>query len=288
MDHKRFITCLFLFSLWVGVFLSGGCTTTDNATIDNADAVPEEVFALVNGKPVRTSDIHQEINKLSYYYRLQLQEDPEKLAQFLDNYLTSRLMLQEAKGLHLDETDTFSQNLQTVHNELLLEAYMEYLVSMVPVPGDTELRQFYNDNQHRFMQPARIKLAYIQFSDAAVGESIIARLNQGESFSTLRQEYSIASDSIVFLSQVELNQAPPLRSLVWELPIGAVSALYAPAPDNLYIFRKEADLPPAPMSYDTAREQVLQIVREEQISLFITVYISKLKRDHPFEIIGDL
>lgn len=278
--------------LLLGALVLAGCTATGTAVTAAGEAEPapaadRPIFAYVGDQPVYRAELLAEIDKLPYYYQLQLEDQPAQRQKFVDNYLTSRLMLQEAQALHLDETDTFTARLAEVRRELLMEYYTQYLVTMVPLPGEAEVAEYYQQNPDEFRRPTGILLAYLLVGDRATADRLAQQLKSGANFEAVLARESQATDTMVFLSETQLAREPELKTAVGTLTPGRISVPFSRDGNSWYLFKKLENVPSGLVPLDECRDQARQQAHKRKVSLFITAYVEKLKRDHPFRFVGE-
>lgn len=119
----------------------------------------DPVVATINGEVMRKSDLEKLWLNISPEMRKQYELTGGKLA-FLDNYITKRLILQEAvkDGFHQREDVKFI--LDQARDSALFDAYIREEVSQRLVP-ESEIRRHYESNLSRYRVPRRAKARHI-------------------------------------------------------------------------------------------------------------------------------
>ncbi len=273
--------CLMLLAL-----LFTGCAAVNGAVA--ADTAPDPdrgpVYAYVNDRPVYAADITAQINALPYYQRQQLSTQPGGIQAFVDDFLTARLVADEARAQGVESTDTYQRKLATAAEQILLETYMQVLINRVAAPNDSEVEAYYRLNIANFTRPAAVTLMFVQVADSATADRVYAEAQAGADFAALVARSSLAADSVTTLQ--EGNLPAGLRSTLAATPDSGICPPFATAPGTIYVFKKLSATPAAVVPVDEVRDSARQAAFREKVSLYMQVYLETLKRDHPFRIIG--
>lgn len=263
--------------------LCAGCATTGGNA--GAAAAPENgpVYAYVNDQPVYAADIVAQINALPPYQRQQLLSQPERLQSFIDDFLTARLVADEARAAGLEASDTYQRKLRAAADELLVEQHMQMLFTRVVPPTDTEVLAYYHQNMADFTRPAAVRALFIQAADSATADRAYREAKGGADFAGLQAKYSTSSESLTVL---QLDNLPPaLREAFAALPVGGIMPPF-PTGSSIYVFQKQAAIPMQLMTFTEVRDNARQAAYRERVSLYMTAYLETLKRDHPFRLVG--
>lgn len=263
-----------------------GCATTGGAVASPPPLDPARgpVYAYVNDQPVYVGDIDAQINALPPYQRQQLSRQPEKLQAFVEDFLTARLVADEARAEGVDATDTFQRKLREAADQLLVEQYMQVLFTRVPPPTDTEVRIYYRDNLADFTRPAAMRLMFVLVGDSATADKVYREAQGGADFAVLQARYSSSPDSLTVLQVDNLPEA--LRAPLAALPVNGIMAPFPTTPTSIYVFKKMENIPLQLMPFEEVRETVRQAAYRERVTLFMTAFLEKLKSEHPFRILG--
>lgn len=241
------------------------------------------VYAYVNEVPVYSQEVAARINELSPEQYRQMTALPNGIQGFIDDYLTTRLVIERARGLGLENSDTFVRRLREAADQILLETYMQVLVKGVPQPTDAELDVYYRLHLADYTQPESLQLMYALVSDTALAEQVYRRARNGADFEALRAESSLTADSIATLSVSGLS--PDIREAMLALAVGDYFPPY-PTRQGIYVFRKLAVLPTRILPLNEVSDDVRRSARREKVQAFTDAYLESLKRDYPIRIVG--
>lgn len=111
-----------------------------------------------------------DIDRYKQIFRKQWQRDPskEELEGLIRSHLKEEVLYREALALGLEKDDTIVRR--------RLAQKMEFLITDATVPAeidDKELMTFYEKNQSRYMQTARLSFTHIYFNPDQRGERLL-------------------------------------------------------------------------------------------------------------------
>jgi peptidyl-prolyl cis-trans isomerase SurA len=235
----------------------------------------------------------------------------------MDNMITDLLLLQEAKNMGIDVTQevqdqielfkeqngissheelvyqlsqqgmTYEAWQQDFENNLLRQYVLFNQVSRSIVVDDSELVGYYNQNRERFRQPEEytLKAIYVS-SDSRTAEEVEARKREidtkiaaGEDLSALATEYGEgpekdAQGDLGSFKQGDL--APALEEAVIELKVGEFSP-WLQMPGGWYLLHLEEKEESRILPFEEAREEILNMLREQKNEKEVTKYYEGLK-----------
>lgn len=114
---------------------------SDAQPISQTDEVGGDVLARVGDRLLTTSDLQRAVESQSASRRGE--PDVEELRQLLDSLIDEELLIQRAEVLGLLESDpTLRRALETAAKQKVADA--------VPMPGDDELREFFEANRESY------------------------------------------------------------------------------------------------------------------------------------------
>lgn len=277
-----------LLMLIMAVTAVAGCATTGGTVVSSSAPDPGrgQVYAYVNDQPVYAADIAAQLTTLPPYQRQQLERQPDKLQAFVEDFLTARLVADEARAQNLNASDTFQRKLREAEDQLLVEQLMQVLFARVAPPTDTEVQIYYRDNLVDFTRPAAVRLMFVVVGDSATADKVYQEAKGGASFAALQARYSTTPDSVTVL-QVD-NLPPALRAPVAALPVDGIMAPFPTTATSIYVFKKLENIPLQLIPFAEARDTARQAAYRERVTLFMTAYLETLKRDHPFRVVGTI
>jgi len=120
----------------------------------------------------------------------------------LEDYIDSRLMLQKARAVGLENDPGYQRRLHEYEKSLLVNARRAALAEKMS-PGDDDIRNYYKQNRDRIMVPEmrNIQMIVVQSRDQA--ESVKRKIESGEmTFFQAASEYSIDPNAKMNLGEL--------------------------------------------------------------------------------------
>ena len=212
----RFITLL-AYAIGGILLLSAGCAPP-----------PEEgVLALVNGRQITQTDFDIHWGELAEATRARyLKEGGKRL--FLDELITRELLMQEARKLGLDKSDTIRDRAQRYKEQLIIDELLKDRIKAKVELTNEELNAFYEQHASELLPPLKVRVAQMLLPNISAAKDLEHQVNQGGSFAKFAQRYSIdfktkANGGDLGPYRKELV-APEVDAVIHTLKTGMVSA----------------------------------------------------------------
>jgi peptidyl-prolyl cis-trans isomerase C len=212
----RFIALL-AYAIGGILLLSAGCAPP-----------PEEgVLALVNGRQITQTDFDIHWGELAEATRARyLKEGGKRL--FLDELITRELLMQEARKLGLDKSDTIRDRAQRYKEQLIIDELLKDRIKAKVELTNEELNAFYEQHASELLPPLKVRVAQMLLPNISAAKDLEHQINQGGSFAKFAQRYSIdfktkANGGDLGPYRKELV-APEVDAVIHTLKTGMVSA----------------------------------------------------------------
>jgi peptidyl-prolyl cis-trans isomerase C len=146
----------------------------------------DPVVAVVNGQPIRLSDVQAAQANLPQQYRgLPLERIYPAL---LDQLIDARLQVGEARKARLQDTEAFKKRLATVEDRLLQEQYLTQEIEKRVTPKS--LKEAYDKKIRDLPPEEEVKARHILVADEAAAKAVIADLGKGGDFEKIAKDKS--------------------------------------------------------------------------------------------------
>ena len=184
---KNFLICIFILIGVIGFGTVHAETKYDN----KSEAKPEyEFVATVNGSAITQGLLNLNIRALT----AQGQKDTPELRQAIkEDLINKELIAQEATKLGLSKEIDFPDQITQLKQNLLLQVYLEDHFKRDPIT-DAKMREEY-ERQRKLMgegsSSTQYRLSQILVANETDAIDLIRRIQKGELFGKLAQEYSI-------------------------------------------------------------------------------------------------
>lgn len=253
-----------LFALAATVFVASVSAQT------NPEAKSDyEFVATVNGSPITQGLLNLNVRALTS----QGQKDTPELRQAIkEDLINKELIAQEATRLGLAKEIDFPDQITQLKQNLLLQAFLEEHFKKNPIT-DAKMREEY-DRQRKLMgegsNATQYRLSQIVVSTETDAIDLIRRIQKGELFGKLAQEYSIDTGSKAqggALGWVLPGQViPAVANNLSSMGKGAVSAAPIQTPVGWVIIKVDDKRPFKVPTFEEAKPQLRQALVQQYIA----------------------
>lgn len=223
----------------------------------------DDVVAIINGREVSRSELERYLDISIAIYTGSSEFSEADQIRYLDFYINEELSYEEAlsRGLEvtteeieekyqesreflireyfeedegqfvsrLESLNITEEDLQAlIRRNLLISKLIDQLEDTLEPITDEEVQAFYDENfEEYFSIRERRKIRHILVESRSLAESLLVRIERGEDFSVLAEEYSIDYYSAIDGGEMDFMEkgrfVEPFNSVAFSLPIGEVS-----------------------------------------------------------------
>ncbi len=152
---------------------------------------PEEgVVALVNGQQITQNEFEARWEELSDATRSRYEKEGGK-RRFLDELITRKLLMQEARKQGIDQNDTVRDRTQRYREQLILDELLRSLVKTKIDLSDEELDAFYAKHAHELLTALKVRVSQMLLPSLPAAKDVEAQINRGGDFAKFSQRYSL-------------------------------------------------------------------------------------------------
>lgn len=159
--------------------------------LTNCAPPPDEgVLALVNGRQITQADFDTRWGELAEATKARYQKEGGKRI-FLEELITRELLMQEARKLGLDQSDTIRDRAQRYREQLILDELLKDRIKAKVELTKEELDAFYQQHADELLTPLKVRVWQMLLPNISAAKDLEHQVNQGGSFSKFAQRYSI-------------------------------------------------------------------------------------------------
>jgi len=257
VHHRRSLVLMAIGAV-IGLGLAGFALFTAKGT--STLVVPPEDVALVNQQPIARADFVIQLQSL--FNVDPSHATPVQRQKVLSDMIREELFVQRAKELDVasSDPDVRAAMVNSVEQEIAADA-------ITSQPSDETLRAFYRDNRANYASEGTMTVKDLVFPPEAAAQAaaalrasqpaagVLTRFGGRDSGRTHDQEFYFAAKIHLGDHDFALAQA---------LPSGGVSVPIAEV-DGAHVLAMILNVPPKPLDFALAREQVLTDYREAAI-----------------------
>jgi peptidyl-prolyl cis-trans isomerase C len=151
----------------------------------------EKELVRVNDVSISLDEFHQISEGQSLEGKMRLLNE-KGLRDFLENYVVTReLLYQEAKKKGFEKNQEIRLKIENFRKMTLIDALMDELLRGKTEVSESEIQQYYKENQDRFTEPSEIKIRHLFVTSDAALKEVMTRLSQKEEFTKLAESYNM-------------------------------------------------------------------------------------------------
>jgi len=249
-----------------------------------------EVVATYGKHKLTLDDFEAEVEKLPPQVQPML-SSPERRKQFLETFIISQLLIDEARAKGLDKDEEIRKQVEETEKRLILQRAYGDLQQAVSVT-DAEVEAYYNANPNEF-STAEIRASHILVEDEATAAELLkkARANP-DSFAKLAKENS--KDTATAPNGGDLGffgrgrMVPDFEKAAFALEKPGDISEVVKSPFGYHIImldeRKEGEKKPL----DQVKEQIRVTLLQQKQEKSIEAHFDKLKADNQVRINDDV
>ncbi|MCD6539814.1 MAG: peptidyl-prolyl cis-trans isomerase [Candidatus Omnitrophica bacterium] len=231
------------------VLLLSACqnfTTSKKPTdVSEEKKIQGPLLAQVNNWRIGLEDFEKELKALEPLAKEQKIDinNYEFKRRVLNELVRNALLAEEAKARGLDKDSDFIEALDDYKQRLLAQKLVEEEIADITVT-EAEIEEFYERNKEFFRNPQEIKIREIVVNSESEAKDLYIRLLQGESFSSLATQYSVADSRNKGgdLGYIKYDPSKKFKKF-WEIALaldkGEVSSIFKGEDRKFYILKVE-------------------------------------------------
>ncbi|MDZ7763008.1 MAG: peptidylprolyl isomerase [Melioribacteraceae bacterium] len=245
--------------------------------LENFEDHENQPVAEYNGKIIYADEIIGKIEKLPEFHRTKIRSE-KALNAAIEGFVIQDILLQEAESKGYDDNEILQRKYDTMLNNLFLKYKVEEVAKKTEVE-DSVLKKYYENNLDFFSTYNEINIQEIIVDSKNLANQLKDRLAAGEDFGKLAQEYSLREWSAKNNGEIgfaPLSKFGILKCTFWDTSVGD---LLGPREiDGYYgLFKILGKKESKPIEYNSIKEEVLKVFREDRQNQLLFKYISHLQ-----------
>ena len=137
-------------------------TATFAQTAAPAPSEDQKIVAVINGEVITRARLDALYNNMPAQMRAQYERSGGRMA-FLDNYVSKRLLLQEAMKSGFDKRPDVQAAVEAAKESVVFDRYVKDVVA-APIVTEAEMRKYYDEHKSDFATPETAKVRHILIS----------------------------------------------------------------------------------------------------------------------------
>ncbi len=272
MKNLKTTSSFFLLSALIAVssfsFALSGCSKK---------ADQGKVLATYDGGAVTEAEFLKAVHSMPEHIRTVAQE---KKSEFLDSFVTERLLLQEAEAKGVQHLTDVQDILRQSRNRILVTKLIEQEIEKKLEVTDADIKTYYDAHTDEFIVPYRLRASHILVRDRKEAEALVVRIKAGEIFEELAKKYSMDPTAAKGgdLGYVRKGQViPEIEEALFGLKVGDLSEV-TQSKFGFHILKATGEAKPQTKELHLVSKEIRDRLTLEKRSQAFNALIERLKK----------
>jgi len=267
---------------------------SDGASHGDEAAVSSRIVARIGDEEISRSELDESFDRLSPWLKERF-DSPDKKEEYLRQYVAEELLWRKARELELDKDPAIRTMVEDAERKIVVEALIKEELQDKIVMDENDLKNFFLANQKAYEQKQRAKISLIKSGMIEAARKLYEKLEAGEDFSALAEEFSIHEDTaerggacrdwvVDGEDTLGIGYVDKVCEAVFSLSEGEISDIVEIG-DAYYIFRLDDYQPARERSFEEVQKEVAadyyarklssayeklldQVLRTEEVTLY--------------------
>lgn len=236
----------------------------------------EKILAVIGDEKITLDEFNKIVSQLPEQYITKANEDPK---QVLEMVIEQKLLLKEAHGRNLENTEDFKKRLDFVTGQILIQELFSNEIQQKASISEEEVKQYYESHKSEFEEPEKVKASHILVDTEKEAKNILKELKKGTDFAILAKEKSKCPSKeqggdLGFFNRGRM--AKEFEDAAFSLEPGKISDVVK-TQFGYHIIKVEEKQPPSVKSYDEIKDSLKQILAIRKQQQIINELVQSLK-----------
>ena len=245
-----------------------------------------KILAKVGELTVTEAEVNEFI--LSLGQRGSAYNNPEGKRAVLNQLISNKLLLQDARRNLYEGESAFREQLAKVKESMLINYAGEKAISSARV-DETEARAYFDEHKAEFMSEESVNASHILVKSEDEAKEILAKISKGEiTFEDAAKEYSTcpSKENGGNLGDFGRGQmVPEFDKAVFEMSEGEISAAPVQTQFGYHLIKLNKKNEAKPMEYADVKEDLKNMLLSEKRRKAYESKINQLKIMYPVDIL---
>ena len=245
-------------------------STNDEAVVSG------RIVAKIGDDSISVAEIDEALDRLSPWAKQQFDTRAKK-TDFLRRFVAEELLLRKAQKLELDEDPEVRKLVDDATKKILVETIIKQELQDNITMEQEDLRNYFLANTMKYQDPQKARVRLIKSGMIETAQKLVEKLEGGEDFSALAEEYSIDEDTapagglvngwvVDGQDSLGIGYVDTISKTIFSLKKGEMTDV-VDVSGTYYIFRME--------DYQPARDRPFEEVQQQVASDYYSQKLSK-------------
>jgi len=256
-------------------------STETEATTETDNFPPETIVASFDEFTITLADLDSMWEKVPPEYLTQITK-----SDLLDQMITEKLMLQDAKAKDLANDDKIKKQIEDMTNQILVQALIERDVLNAVEVTDVEAEEYFTENPEEFTEKEQVHLFNILVETEEEANAVLEELNSGKDFSEVAKEKSAgpSADNGGDLGYISKGSIiPEIEDIIFSIEPEVFSEIVKT--DYGFHILKISDKKPEELKeFETVKDIIIQTLLPEKQKTAFENLVNELKANANIEL----
>lgn len=228
------------------------------------------IVATVNNNPIEKSKLNQVVQE----YKVKSGKDVvtlEERKRLVNNIIIRQLILQQPSVQAIKNNKAFIKRIEAYQDAMLIKLFLEKEIGNKLIATDEEMQKYYQLNQDKFKTSKRVSARVILLRNQEEARAVMAKLKDGQDFSTLVNKYSVDLPSASSGGKLEIEEGkffPQIENAVFNLKENEISEIIETS-YGCNIFKVEKIIPAGIKPYEATKDDIKkQLLKQKEARAF--------------------
>ena len=231
----------------------------------------KKVVATINGEPITLNEFNRELTSLHKGRVEDKKAGKQDRLDLLRRLINTRLIVQEAKRIGLDELREIEMMVDAFSKVTLREELMERQVKDIKV-DDREVEKFYKESVKEW------KVSSVMFEKEEAAKKMVEEIKAGKNFDDLSKQLvaegtAKRGEEGQYLKVKEIN--PQIAKVVSQMKVGSVSPIIPIKLGFVVLRLEDIRYPEEPEAWNQAKQEALRQKKVEALKNYNAALIKK-------------
>jgi len=217
------------------------------------DKNDEVILASINDEVISLETFNNYWDMIPDNYKMQLSK-----GDVLEQLITQTMLIQKADELNLRKDPEINFQIKNTVEQILIQALLEKEIIDKTNLTDEDIETYYQENKENYWHEEEVHALNILVETEEIAEEVVKKIEDGEDFSSLAENYSIASSAstggdIGFISKGTLRTE--IEEQIFPLQSGEISSII-PVDNGFHIFKILEKNPPGYLELNEVKAEI--------------------------------
>ena len=240
-----------------------------------------KVLVNMEGEKITLDEFNKALDKIPMNMKMLVASESGKRS-YLDNLITKKLLLREARKEKIDSSKEFQDKFEEIKDQLLIESLLKKKLIADAKGTDEELKAYYDAHKEEFKKDGEIDTRHVVVKTEDEAKQILAKAQKGEDFAELARKYSLDPNAKASGGDIGYHPkgtlVPEYEAAAFKLKkVGQISGVVK-TQFGYHVIKLEGMKPSTYVPFEEVKDFIKQKIGQEKQKELFEKYIADLKK----------